>query len=127
ALRAGPDEGDTQDTHFSAATSPDEWVSFELARSDGWVSFEWPRFEWPRWFEAGAGGRRPSLMSFSRMGPRRYGRRMRAAWIVLLLVSSVALAQPPCPGDCDGDGAVTADEAARALSAVFDLDGAACA
>ncbi len=52
---------------------------------------------------------------------------MRASLLALLLLSSVAFAQPPCPGDCDGDGATTPDEVAQAIGAIFDVDGAACA
>jgi N-acetylneuraminic acid mutarotase len=39
--------------------------------------------------------------------------------LVLALLSVRAVAQPPCPGDCDGNGATSADDFALALRAVF--------
>jgi len=57
---------------------------------------------------------------------------MRAAIIVLAalaraLVDAPVGAQPPCPGDCDGDSATSVDDFDLALRAVFATASVACA
>ena len=57
-----------------------------------------------------------------------YRPRMRAfLTAAFLFLAAPAMAQPPCPGDCNGDDATTPAEFETALRAVFDLAGAGCA
>ena len=51
----------------------------------------------------------------------------RAIASALMLVAGGALAQPPCPGDCDGDRATSSDDLALALRAAFSTAPVDCA